>query len=894
MEKENKSKEIVDKKTEKHGKRKNPIVIFLKILLALILVVLIALAAWCAFSVFNRKPLLSAVPRNYTIYAHSDSAFETVNPLLDLQAADVFLSMPEFSEYRKTFMLARSSPLRENKIVKFILSRPVDFALYDNSGAQNFLAVVNLGVFSAATRLSDFIVPRLNVPGLVKMNAETMTYFLYKKDEFQIYLKPVKNLLIASDSLDLLLPAALAENDTLYTKEQRKMLSANDGGSLKIVADARRLAENFTGDDGFLSSMAELISPDSLSVVLLNISDSDIGVKIQIPVENDDNTENSVLPILKKRSRTPSIISRFSDSVQYYTILNAGTLEELKNAVFPLAPKSKNLDKTWNSAESLCKTAFGMTLEDFVFSWTGQEFAAFGLENHNEPVFAVQIEDEKQRKKIFDSVTDSMFLNEDNSLILGGARLPRLSLPPFLNWILSIFDVSIPSPYFLVQDGFIYFSQSAECLSEIYSSRNSGRTLVKTSNYQLVSSSQKSDSAVSLFYDLDKSAPFFIRSNRAFGKVLNLYSIGRFDVRTKDEFVEFQLQACARKSGNLASVPGFPVQAGKSASSDDFCIVEKFNSVFWIENQNTIKKLNLDDLGVSEAQTSDSVQITPAFSASKNDAGILWTVTPLGVVDFLNEKLESVGKFPVMLGSKTSARATAFNGGLYVPLEDEKIAVIKTDGSVKFIEIPDLFVKAPLAASENNAAVYSKGFFGNIYLIQDGSTMNLENPIEVDGIGLGSPVFWKNSVAFISQSGKVQVWQISKDFKTSDSADNFPVQIDGVFLTNLRASEKYLYALSSDAVLHRIGADGKVLSVKIPNSTAQNAHFSVQKNGSLYNVYVNADSNVIYAFNENLELLSGYPLAGWADPVFADVNGDKIDECISLTLDKKIVVWKVR
>lgn len=872
----------------KSKKRKNPIAVFFGAVFTLVLVVLLALALWFAFSVFNRKPSLAAIPRNYTVYVHSDSVFDTANPLLDLQAADVILSMPEFSQYRKAFMAARSSPLRGNKLVKLALSRPVDFAFYESSKDRNYVAVVNLGIFSAATRLADFILPRVNVPGLKQISAETFSYYLYEKDGFSVFLKPVKNLLVASDSLELLLPAVFANNDTLYTKEQLKMLRENSGNSLRIVADARNLAENFTGNDEILSSLSELISPDSLSVVLLDISDSDVGVKINLPLEDEENVSSSILPLLKKRSKTPSIISRFDDSVQYFTVLNAGSLPELKDAVFPLVSKTKNLDKTWNSAEGLCKAAFGVSLEDLLFSWTGNEFAAFGLENHNEPVFAVQIKDEKQRKNIFESVTSSMFVNEDNGLILDGARLPRLKLPSFLNWILSAFDISLPSPYFLVQDGFIYFSQSPENLSQIYSSAGSGKTLVRTSNYQLVSSAQKPESSVSLFYDLDKSAPFFIRSNKAAGAVLGLYSLGRFDARIKDGAIEFQLQACARKSGSLSSVPGFPVQAGKTASDEDFCLVKEFSLLFWVEDGNTIKKMNLNDLGISEANESDSVQITPASSVSKSDSGLLWTLTPHGVVDFLNEKLESTGNFPVMLGSKPSSRASAFEGGLYVPLEDNRIAVVETNGTVKFIEIPDLLVKSPVAAAGKNAAVYSKGFFGNIYLVQDGKVSNLDSPIEVDGIGLGSPVIWNDSVAFISQAGKVQVWKDGK------AAKYFPVQIEGVFLTNLRASEKYLYALSSDAVLHRIGSDGKILSVKIPDATAENSHFSVQKNGSSYNIYVNADSNVIYGFNENLELLSGYPLAGWADPVFADVNGDKIEECISLTLDRKIVAWKVR
>lgn len=877
-----------DKKTDVKTvtkKKKSPLGIFFRTILIFIAAVLALIIAWCAFSLIDKKSSLASIPRNYTVYIHTDSAFDTVNPLLDLQVADVLLSMPEFSKYRKPFMEVRSSFLRENPFVKFALSRPVDMALYDSSDGENFAASINLGIFSAATRLSSLVVPHLNVKGLSVITDENLTCYRYESEGVSIYFKAVKNLLLVSDSAELLLTSSLADNSSLYTKEQLKLLSSSSGKSLTVVANARILAERFTGSDPVLTSMAELISPDSLSVVSLDISDSDIGVKIQLPLEDEENISSTLLPLLKKPSKTPSIISRFSDSVQYYTLLNAGTLEELKAAVFPLLSVS-DIDKTWNSANSLCRTAFGISIEDLLFSWTGNEFAAFGLENHNEPVFSMQIKDEKKRREIFEKISSSMFIKEDNSLILNGARLPRLSLPSYLNWILSAFNISIPSPYFLVQDGFIYFSQSPENLSEIYSSSGSGKTLVKKANYEQVSSAQKNENSISLFYDLDKSAPFFIRANKAANAVLSLYPLGRFDARIKNNVIEFQLQSCARKSGNLSSVPGFPVKAGKNASIEDFCFVKQVNSVFWVEDGNTVKKMRLDDLSISSAEFSDDVQIFPVSAEEKEV--VLWTVNSRGVIDLLNKDLESTGNFPLMTGEHTSGRASPYENGLYVPLEGGKILSVYTNGTFNFIEIPDLFVKSPVTVSGGKAAVYSKGFLGNIYLIQDGNVENLDNPIQVNGIGIGSPVFWKGSVAFISQAGSVQVW------KNGTMADFFPLQLEGVFLTNLRASEKYLYALSSDAVLYRISQDGRVLSVKIPGSTAKEPHFSVQKNGSLYNVYVNADSNVIYGFNENLELLSGYPLPGCSVPVFADVNGDKLDECISLTLDGQIAAWKLR
>ena len=134
------------------------------------------------------------------------------------------------------------------------------------------------------------------------------------------------------------------------------------------------------------------------------------------------------------------------------------------------------------------------------------------------------------------------------------------------------------------------------------------------------------------------------------------------------------------------------------------------------------------------------------------------------------------------------------------------------------------------------------------------------------------------------------------DSKDGAQADGFPLRLGGVFMTNVVASEKYFYALSNDALLYRISRDGQILTMQIPNSTAKEGYLCLrdcERNGKL-KLFVCADANVIYGFNENLELLSGYPLTGWGKPVFADVNGDKVSECIAVTVDKKLVAWKVR
>ena len=904
-------------KVEKVAKKKKSLIVrFFLSIITVIITILMLLAAAFAFAAFDRRSSLASIPRNYSIYLRTDSAFDTVNPLFDLQAADVFLSAPEFSSVRKTFMDFRSSELRENPFFRFALSRPVDFAIYSDSyrhDNSHFVAVVNLGMFSLFTRLASYMYPKLDltVENLTYKNSEQASYYVYKIPESKdqngritqksqdLYIKSVKNLVIVSDSFEHLITAALAENDATYTPEQKKLFKGSKKGELRIVADAHSLMRVLTEGNQLLSSMADIIASDSLSVISFSISDSSISVKSRIPVSPSSEDSKSLSILLSKKSTAPVLLTRLSDITQYYTILNAGTFQELKDSVLPFVPEIKNPDEFWKNSDDWCKTILNMDLNEFLFSWTGSEFAVLGIENQNDPVFVIQVKDEKQRQSVFNRLTSSILVKDDNSLILGGVRLPQLKFPPFLNWILSLMGVNMPAPYFMVLDGNIYFSESPECLSAVYTNAHSGKALVKSENYQAVSGNQKIESSLSLFYNLERSIPFFLRSKEVFSRVLQLYTMGRFDVRIDKNLLELSLDACARKSGSLYSVPGFPISLEGKASPENLQADygKSPNHVYWVEDGGRIKALELSGMTAIAKSENDSIQIV---SAKKNKyGGAVWAVSSHGMVNLLTPALENTPNFPLMLGDNVQGRICAAGDNLVVITERGSVSIIKADASVSTVELPGLSVKSAPGVLDGSDffVIYSKGFLGKIYCFDGDKCLNADSPIMIPGIGLGSPAIMKNGnkklIAFVTQAGELNVWRSDS---TGEQIEGFPKKLGGVFMTNVVASDKYFYALSNDAILYRISKDGSLLTVQIPNSTAKSPYLCVRdsEHNGKFSVFVCADANVIYGFNENLELLSGYPLSGCGYPVFADANGDKIGECIALTVDKKLVAWKVR
>ena len=53
-------------------------------------------------------------------------------------------------------------------------------------------------------------------------------------------------------------------------------------------------------------------------------------------------------------------------------------------------------------------------------------------------------------------------------------------------------------------------------------------------------------------------------------------------------------------------------------------------------------------------------------------------------------------------------------------------------------------------------------------------------------------------------------------------------------------------------------------------------------------IFVSGEGNSIYGFNSKLELLPEFPVAGYGNPVFVDLNGDLKKDCLAITFDNTL------
>ncbi|MCR5189694.1 MAG: hypothetical protein K6C97_12240 [Treponema sp.] len=882
----------------KTDKKKKPVIV--KILLGIlyfILAILLVFIAWMTFCAFQRDSSVKALPSNYSLYIRTDSIYHAAEPLIDLKAMDVVLAEPDFTSFRDTFYTIRESKLRKNKLLAFALSRKVDAALYENN---NYLAVIDMGILSGISRLVPFATNFAEIKNLTYIKSDDGNYFEYAANEkLTIYIKIRKNLIIISGNKELFDNAVLFDNTQNYSKEDLQLFKEKLTQPFRIVANGKKLLSLMGEENPYINFIAASLSEEELSKIEFGISDENINLQFKLPFNKvDEENTNGLVALIQKKSEVPDILPKLPSSVQYFTIINFGNLSELKEAAFTIMDEGqKDVKKLWDDANAISKVLFKDTLDNILFSWTSDEYSVIGLEGKPDPVFVLKVSDEERRQIVFESLISSIILQTDNSLLLDGVRLPRIEFPEFIRNLLKAFNINLPKPYYMVKDGFIYFSQSPENLVSINAALKNGAKLDKDEIWQKVSGNKLNPASLSLYYNLERSIPFFVKGNGLFNKILQLYNIGKVDLSTKDSVINVSLHAISCESSQTQKVEGFPIELEGNAipilyKSNN----EKGKLIYWQQKPNLIKVINTGSLEIKQREIDSISYIVPASKNTyKSCKGDLWAITKDGLIYLLDENFEDVSGFPMMSGIEIACQPAIYNDNLLLIDQENLLYLIneKAESSQLDFEIFDQVRNTP-CVYKDYLALYEKGFLGGIHLIFKKGEELEDTLIPVDGIGFGSPCLFEEKgklyVSFITQAGDLYIWNEEGELKEA-----FPLTLDGVFFLNVRFVNGALIALAEDGTLYKVELDGQITKVKIPNLSAKSGYITITDydGDKKDDIFLCGESNAIYGLSSDLEYLNAFPITGYGCPVFLDLNGDKKVDSISLSIDNKLNAWKL-
>ena len=845
----------------------------------------LSLAVLLAVSALWRGDPARHLPAGFQACISVPSAGSFVRQALDLKAVDAILTGPGSGAARGLVRSLRSAPVLRTSGFATLANVRVDAALYDGG---SFVAVASLGYRSAALRIAPLallVAPQLldKVKGLSYERGAAYPRYVYRTTDqpdsagLLLYAARYRDLLIVASS-EALLDRAMHPDVNGMDAALAEALGKPGAGSIRFLANPGALVQSVAAGAGAFGTMLAAIDFPSLSVVDLTLGNDHIALSVDIPATSRDKPVNT---LLERASRTPSILSRLPESVVYYSLLSAGRPEELWTAIGPaLGPDAQ---AAYQSADRAARLAFGTGIQSLLFSWMGQELGVFGSALGSDPVFFVSIADERARKDVFDKAFGSMVIDRDVSAVVGDTRVPRISFPPFMRTFLGALGVRLVQPYYLVEDGFLYVSASAETLVACVNESRSGAVLVKTEAWRKSAFGVSPESSASLYYSADRSLPFFMRGNSGLATALRLYGRGVAAIGLSKGHLRLELSAVASSAGGLALLPGYPVAAGGRMRGDPIVGRTKAGApMAWWASGSGIIGLDLGSGARTEAALDGPGWV--ALDGSGDQVDAIWAVSDRGTIYHMNTALKPLEGFPLVTGHAVSGPPSGIGRGLVVPVSSgPALLLVGPDGSTRFSSPLGARVRTVVAvggaAGKELMAALPRSFESGLYLFDREGALMPGWPVALAGIASAAPALIEQaggptSVVALTESGQLSVYTTGATL-----ADGFPVPLQGTFdaAPVWAPGWRSIFALSAEGTLWKIGPDGSTLGkANIRQGTARGLAilaFDANRDGR-EELYLSGGGDALFACDGDLAPLPGFPVSGSGRPAFIDIDGD--------------------
>jgi hypothetical protein len=887
----------------KSGKKRNPLLVFLFVLF----LIFIALPLLCiGVSFIGRISPDSVIPDSFSAYVRIPNPVRLAGRVLEHETLPELLADPALAAFAPLAAQIKESAILENKWVRFAAQGTLDGALLPEG---RFLAVWEAGIAAPFLRFLPVLAGHVTIPNLYYVQAGKNSRFEYRAEGAVIYIGPYRNLLVASNNSDLfesVLNGASRDGD--IRGSDLKAINARNFDIAFLLSEAA-VKEALANQDPAIAAVAgQLDFPGPIEAAV-----SIFPKKLEMNFASPLSSANPAIDrLIGRNAQVSPLIRMLPDATQYSTILSAGSLEELLEAASPvLGPDlSAALDKADSSARLLLR----LSVQDILFSWTGTDFAVFGMEGRPDPVYTIRIRDEKKRREIFDKAFRSVFLTENIQAVLDGTRIPRIQLPDFIDLVLQALGVKVPSPYYIVHDDYLFISESADTLLAALNAVRKNAVLPKTETWKALanSASDTSDrSTFSLFYSLDRSLPFFLKGNTAFGAVLRLYRQGLVRLAFENQRVTISLAAIPGSGKGLVPAAGYPLDLGGKTGSAVYSVssARRGESRILLTRENSALAVNPADKTIYELKNAHPVYVVPAegLSPQNMNEAAAW-VAGGGQATLVNGGMEPVKGFPRSTGARLSSAPAAHGGKLFLNDDDGLVYTVGSDGAVsRWDTVFDAALRSPPsfleASGKTYAAFYPKSILANEIWLSDAAGKPYPGwPVSVSGIAFGSPLLFSPDAggrgekqilaAFITMAGELSVFD-----ENARILPDFPLALPGVFYLQPVYDGSFLWAVASDGTLYQVSLEGTVLYQRVPNLTVKEAGYitAVDVDGDkIPEIFFTGEGNALYGYSRNFISLDGFPLPVWGRPVFADLNGDGKIECFGVGLDNKLYQWQFK
>jgi hypothetical protein len=874
------------------------LVIILKVILGILAVIVLIAAFLVVRWLIKHEDPAAFLPDKYVAYFQVPSIRGLYDEWLNLEAADVVLARPDLAQYRRVVTDARGLALTNSPILKALLDVHADVMLLKE---KKLLVVLPLGWRGIFTPLARIIGPVLNLKGFSFLNDSGIPMYRYTTGQTVIHVAFVNDVAIVSLDPDVVKEtlSRRASNTGLSAKASRELLDRirlRSNSAVRVLVDTGSIFSEVLSGSGFGVKLLDAVELPGQAMLDVQLNPEQLKLGANLPISL------SLAELEKTLAKGPAPIGvlRYVPASSYLlSICNIAPLEQLYRLA--AAFQGKDVEDIFARADAGAKSVVGAGIDTLLFSWIGAEVGAFMLEDSREPVFFARITDLRAYEKAIETLTSSVVAGKDTSLVLDGERMDKLELPWYVKLILDTVGLDVPEPYCFTRGDYFFLSLDAQNLAAVAKAGDTGDNLAHGTLYAKLTEGIPVDSSLMVWYDMERTEPFFIKGSGLLSDILRLYGRGVAAVRVTPSEIKVVLSAAHGAQVGAKLLSGFPLSPEGGVSGD----VLAFRFPDWatpriafIKGRSTLALTEVDGTPIAEAALEPDTVLVP----SPKGPGMLdaiWAVSPGGTVWRFGSKLALQEGFPIATGISSPMPPVVIDGKLALYSKaDSALVFISEDGtrSVFGLETDSPLYSPPDFAADV-LAYYPKSFDSKVHLATMGGTEKEGWPADASGISFCSPRLVSHgdsyAVTFMTQAGMLHAWDLS-----GQPVQGFPVTLPGVFFATPQPmpadGTNALAVLAQDGSLSMVALDGTALrQTNVADLDGKSARIFISDlaKNKRRQILLYGSGAFIAGYDDSLRPLPGFPVKGVSLPQVIDINRDGAPDFLTAGMDGKIYAY---
>ncbi|MCX7821321.1 MAG: VCBS repeat-containing protein [Brevinematales bacterium] len=842
----------------------------------------------------NRKNPLSFAPVKYNLMVQTPPLKTIYENYLPLEVVDIALSDPSSFEARKFIFMLRDNQLLKNFFFKELINIPIIMVMENKKSS---LFIFDLKWRSIITKILPFIGYNLDIKNLSIIKQGKLLIFKLSGNP-ELYFSIVENVLLFSFDIKTIENAysRLKSKENFLEKKSKRIiqsLSRDSKTNLKILISPEDLLKEFSLDSDTTLKLLKKLKFNEEALLDIILSEDKISISLDLPLYSD---EVIIQKMLSTRFNYINSIKFIPEQVSLISIINFTDLKNLVDIV--KAIEITDVETPLSKADSMVKTLFGKNLDNLIFSWIGSEIGVFKSLNSKESIFFIKIKNEQKYKEFIDTVLKGLIIENANPIQMDDIIINQIRIADFLSFLLGIFNINIPTAYYISLGNYFFLSFEADNLKEIIKNFKEKKSFYETKNFKELSKNFSLYSGLWAYYNTEAEKPFFIQKESILMKILGTYGNGVISLsQSENKNLRFNLTALNTKKG-LNRYIGYPKTIEIDLNKSIF-LKELNEPVFVYSYNDTLKIQNVDLNTIFKTNFNEDIEI---LLDEKSSLGKLYVIMKdsrklisldIKVPNFVAKEIENI--------DFTFTPFIYKDNIYYFSEEQNKFYRINTKNLSKE-EIPLPQTENPVLSrpyfKNEYWAYYEKSFEGKAYFASD---FKLKGgwPVMIEGLATGSPliIFDRGliKIFFITQAGKLYGWN-----SEGNTLSSLPIEIDDSFseqlnLLNSKGTQRII-GLSKNGTIYIFDTEGNMKNkIKLNNieAGAKLSIYDINKDES-DEIFVYNNQNNISAYKyENDELIEveGFPIKGWTKPDFYDLNKDGKIEVISAGLDGKLHIY---